>query len=401
VNLTLLLDLDDTLLVNDIRKFLPAYLKAFAAFTEDEVPPEQFVQALLAGTERMLTNRRPDCTLRDIFDETFFPATRLDRSSFEPLAERFYREIFPSLRSLTQPDPDARPLVEQALERGYQLAIATDPLFPRSAIEQRLAWAGLPADKYPFKLIPSYQSMHFSKSEAAYYAEILADMGWPNGPVVMVGDSYERDITPAQRMGLPVFWINGRGGEIVNGGQPVGSGKLGEVLEWIDSLPASSLTPDFSSPSAMLAILRATPAALDSLCRDLPLSVWNLHPDENEWCLNEIICHLRDVESQVNLPRLKKVLQEVNPFMPGMDTDAWALERNYHDQDGLQALWSFTAARIEMLENLESLPQEAWQRVARHAIFGPTSLEELVGFTTSHDRLHLQQVQHTLATVRP
>jgi FMN phosphatase YigB (HAD superfamily) len=401
VNLTLLLDLDDTLLVNDIREFLPAYLKAFSAYAADLVPPEQFVRALLAGTERMAANRRPDCTLREIFDETFFPATRLDRSNFESLAERFYREIFPSLRSLTRPEPAARSLVEQALDRGYELAIATDPLFPLSAIEQRLAWAGLPADVYPFKLIPSYQSMHFSKSETAYFAEILAGMGWPDGPVVMVGDSFERDIIPAQRMGLPAFWINGRAENDHGGNQPSGSGQLGEVLEWIDSMPVSRLTPNFSSPSAILAILRATPAALDSLCRDLPLSAWNQHPEEGEWCLTEIICHLRDVESQVNLPRLKKVLQEVNPFMPGMDTDIWALERNYHDQDGLQALWSFTAARLEVLENLESLPQEAWQRVARHAIFGPTSLEELVGFTTSHDRLHLQQVQRTLAAARP
>ena len=399
MSLTLLLDLDNTLLVNHMHDFVPAYVQAFAGFMSDHLPAEQFVGALMAGTERMMANRRPDCTLREIFEETFYPAARIDRGVFEPLAERFYREVFPSLRRVTHPKPGAQAMVDQALARGYDLVLATDPAFPIEAIEQRLSWAGLPPDKYPFRLIPAYDRMHFTKSEAAYFAELLAWIGWPDGAVVMVGDSFERDIVPAQRMGLPAFWVSPQG-DLTAEDTSLGIGELGDVLGWIDSLPEARLDPDYTTPSAMLAILRATPAALDNLCRDLPPSDWSYHPAEEEWCPNEIVCHLRDVESQVNLPRLHKVLQEVNPFMPGMDTDVWALERNYHDQDGPRALHSFTAARLEILETLEYLPLEAWQRVARHAIFGPTSLDELVSFTTSHDRLHIQQIQRTLMATK-
>ena len=399
MSLTLLLDLDNTLLVNHMHDFVPAYLQTFAGFMADHLPPQRFAAALLAGTDRMMANRRPDCTLKEIFEEAFYPVAQIERNVFEPLAERFYREIFPSLRSLTHPNPGAQAMVELALERGYDLVLATDPAFPHTAIEQRLAWAGLPVEKYPFKLIPSCDRMHFTKSEAAYFAELLAGVGWPDGPVVMVGDSYERDMLPAQRMGLPVFWVSPQ--DEGNWDGPVhGAGEIGELLDWIDSQPADRLAPDYGAPSAMLAILRATPAMLDSLCRDLPPTTWSYHPAEDEWCLNEIVCHLRDVETQVNLPRLHKLLQEANPFMPGMDTDAWALERNYHDQNGPQALHSFTAARLEILETLDSLPREAWQRVARHAIFGPTGLDELVGITTSHDRLHLQQIQRTLEFIQ-
>jgi len=35
--------------------------------------------------------------------------------------------------------------------------------------------------------------------------------------------------------------------------------------------------------------------------------------------------------------------------------------------------------------------QAEWDRPARHAIFGPTSLQELVGFMAEHDRLHVRQ----------
>jgi hypothetical protein len=41
---------------------------------------------------------------------------------------------------------------------------------------------------------------------------------------------------------------------------------------------------------------------------------------------------------------------------------------------------------------LEDLPQEGWNLHARHAIFGPTNLKELVNIIAGHDILHVQQV---------
>ena len=72
--------------------------------------------------------------------------------------------------------------------------IATNPLFPRTAIYQRLEWAGLPPDKYPFSLIPSYETFHFAKPNPTYFAEFLTISGWPDGPMIMVGNDLEHDI---------------------------------------------------------------------------------------------------------------------------------------------------------------------------------------------------------------
>jgi hypothetical protein len=108
------------------------------------------------------------------------------------------------------------------------------------------------------------------------------------------------------------------------------------------------------------------------------------------------LCHLRDVDSEVNLPRLQKVLNEGNPFLPGQDTDPWAEIRHYCQQDGLQALYDFTKTRLELLGLLENLPPAGWERRARHAIFGPTNLRELVNIITGHDILHVQQIFRAL-----
>jgi hypothetical protein len=78
--------------------------------------------------------------------------------------------------------------------------------------------------------------------------------------------------------------------------------------------------------------------------------------------------------------------------MPGINSDVWALQRGYAQEDGPTALRQFHAARARMIQLLESLDETGWNQPARHAIFGPTTLLELVSFTTTHDRNHVQQV---------
>jgi hypothetical protein len=157
-----------------------------------------------------------------------------------------------------------------------------------------------------------------------------------------------------------------------------------------------TVEPNYENPSALLAILRSTPAALEIISRELPSEAWPCRPGPENWCLTEIICHLRDVEQEVNLTRIKSVLQESNPFLPGMDTDPWAKERYYIDQDGQGALITFSATRQRLLKLLEKLSPQEWEHPARHAILGPTSLLELVSIIASHDRLHIHQIHQLI-----
>jgi hypothetical protein len=108
--------------------------------------------------------------------------------------------------------------------------------------------------------------------------------------------------------------------------------------------------------------------------------------------------HLRDADSEVNLPRLKKILEETNPFLPGVDTDRWAEERDYLYQDGKQALQHFSVVRQRLLRILEQISPADWERTARHAIFGPTHLKELIAITAGHDQLHVRQMVSTVAS---
>jgi FMN phosphatase YigB (HAD superfamily) len=393
VTQTLLIDLDNTLLFNDMETFLPAYLQALSTHLAPYAEPGVMVNTLIGATRRMVENRRPDCTLLEVFNEAFYPLLGLRERELSETVGAFYKDVFPTLKTVTRPNPEAVQLVEQALERGFQIAVATNPLFPRAAILHRLEWAGLSPEKYPFRLISSFEQFHFSKPHPAFLAECLGILGWPDGAVVVVGDDPQKDIRAARLLGLPAYWItqDGQWPESEKAA-PTGSGSLAGLLPWLDGLPEEALRPDFSSPSAVFAILQSTPAVLDGLLRMDPAKIQMKRLQPGEWTPTEILCHLRDVEKEVNLPRLKKVLHENNPFLPGMDTDPWAEERLYYCQDGEQAFSHFITARMKLLDLITDLDPETWERSARHAILGPTRLIELVGIIAKHDRLHVQQI---------
>jgi hypothetical protein len=58
----------------------------------------------------------------------------------------------------------------------------------------------------------------------------------------------------------------------------------------------------------------------------------------------------------------------------------------------VDALRDFTNTRLEILKTIKGLTQAELNLKARHAIFGPTNLRELIAFMVEHDRLHLHQI---------
>ncbi len=391
----LLFDLDDTLLGNEMNSFVPAYVQALAKRMATVADPATLIKTLMSATQRMVENQSPDLTLEQKFDAAFYPPLGLVRQEVQGIIDHFYIEDFPKLQGLTRLKHDAVSVVRQLLDRGDQAAIATNPLFPRTAILQRLSWAGLPADRVSFALIPSYETFHFAKPNPAYFAEFLGQLGWPKIHVIMVGNDIESDIGAARQLGLPVFWMTNNGTSAWTGQDAVPPhGEFTDLIPWLDSSSAEPLPTNFTSPAALLAVLRSTPAALATLCKRF--TDFGQRPAENEWSPGEVLCHLRDVDIEVNIPRLQKVIHEGNPFLPGQDTDPWAEKRAYLQQDGIQALKDFTTARLELLGLLEKLKPSEWDRQARHAIFGPMTLRELVNIIAGHDILHIQQLYKAL-----
>lgn len=396
MSLTLLLDLDDTLLDLNLDEFIPVYFEALSDFLEDFVRPQEMIAALMGGTKHMMSNVDPENTLQEKFDSVFFPKIGIAREELQPRLDLFYEEIFPSLSYITSPRPEAVAFVEWAFEQGYCLAISTNPIFPLKAIHHRMRWANLPPEHYPFKTVSSYETYHFSKPHPAYFAEVLGAMGWPDGPVLMVGDDNERDLTGASRLGLPTFWINNSDIDPPERQNYKQRGSIGEVRPWLEAINLSNLEPNFSTPNSLMALMLASPASIQGLLSRVHESFMNKQPRLEEWSLIDILCHLRDTERDINLSRIKLILEQDGPFIAARNTDFRANKSACSEQNAKKTLMEFVSARLETLDILTQASPSDWMRTARHAIFGPTNLLEMVKFMTEHDRLHIRQIWSTL-----
>ena len=392
MSLTLLFDLDDTLLDTNMDSFIPAYFQALSRHLSSRVSPNEMVRALVLGVNAMNENTDPTRTLQEVFDADFFPRLGVPQQDLAQVLDDFYDNIFPTLGSLTRPRPDAAPLIEWALAQGFRVALATDPLFPRKATLHRARWAGLDPEK--FALISSYENFHFTKTYPAYYAEVLGQLGWHEGPILMVGNDVKRDLESAHRLGLKTYFVTTESGS--GPGFEAGSGTLADLRPWLESANLSALEPSFQFPEAVLSIMASTPAVLHSLTASLTASQWNHEPAGGVWAMNEIVCHLRDTEREIHQVQLNLMLEREDSFIPRPDTSVWANEREYLSEQGPAALVEFFVARIANLEKLRSLDAAVWSRRARHAIFGPTNFLEVTRFLTDHDRMHIEQAWNTL-----
>lgn len=232
----LLLDLDGTLLENDMDTFVPAYLRALASFAAPLVAPDRLIPVLLAATGAMNRNDGTGPTNQEAFAAAFYPALGRERSELEPVFARFYAERFAELRPLTRPAPGARELVELAFARRLQVVVATNPLFPATAIEQRLAWAGVGADRHPYALVTTYETMHATKDHSAYYEEILGRLGRRPDECLMAGDDWDWDIAPALHLGLAAYWVAAPDATAPEPAAPlVGRGDLTGLRDWLDA----------------------------------------------------------------------------------------------------------------------------------------------------------------------
>lgn len=193
-------DLDGTLLPMDIDEFMRAYFERIAGYMEAHgMDQAAFLSALKAGTKAMAANH-DGRTNEAAFWSAFFPAfeqvtnaalTEDERQQVRALADAFYDEDFGHIGDGFEANPLAAHVIRVLSEKGYPLVLATMPMFPRRAVEHRLAWAGVDPDA--FVRITSYENSTSVKPKQTYFAEVLASLGVAGSDVCMVGNNTMED----------------------------------------------------------------------------------------------------------------------------------------------------------------------------------------------------------------
>ena len=150
--------------------------------------------------------------------------------------------------------------------------------------------------------------------------------------------------------------------------------------------------------SEACAELARLPGVLDLLVGDLDDATWRARPVPPEWAPIEIVCHLRDEETEDFGVRVRVILEGGTRFAP-IDPARWVEERRYRDASPREALEALRARRAASLELLGAVAAERLLGAVEHRTLGRLSGLDLLVAWVAHDRLHLRQLAGTLARV--
>lgn len=130
--------------------------------------------------------------------------------------------------------------------------------------------------------------------------------------------------------------------------------------------------------------------ALDGLSDD----ALRARPVAGKWSVLEVAVHVTDSEV-VGAARIRMVLGEEEPTLPGYDQDRWSREMRYRDIDpaGLErALTLFAALRASTLPLLSAASPRAWSRTGVHTGRGRVTLRNLLELSADHSERHIAQI---------
>ncbi len=199
-----LFDLDGTLLPMDTDFFLAQYVASVTPHFGHLVEPQQFARELVQSSYAIMADNQGDKTNLEKFFADFLPKVLRTQAELQPIFERFYAHEFSKLRAYTKPSPLARELVQTALTAGYKVVLATNPLFPRRAVLERMSWANV-AD-LPWSFIASNEDTHYCKPNPAYFGALLERLGAAPEDCIHFGNDLTEDMA-ARQVGIPVVMV--------------------------------------------------------------------------------------------------------------------------------------------------------------------------------------------------
>ena len=179
----------------------------FGALAQKLVPlgydKDTLVNNVWAGTKAMITNdgSKPN---EEAFWDTFCILAGRDCRPDIPVFDAFYRNEFIAAKNACQPTTKAKEVINFIKSSGRHLILATNPLFPHVATENRVHWAGLSTED--FELITTYENSSYCKPNPKYYTEILEKTGLAPEECLMVGNNAEEDMI-AETLGMKVFLL--------------------------------------------------------------------------------------------------------------------------------------------------------------------------------------------------
>lgn len=201
----ILFDLDGTLLPMDNDEFAKGYLGMLAQkMAQYGYEPKEFIASIWKATEAVYKNdgkSRNEQVFWDNFSALIGKRVLDDIDKFL----EFYANDFPKAKKFCGYNAQVPELIKSLKSKGFNLVLATNPIFPQVATDERIKWAGL--KKEDFIYCSTHENSHFSKPNPKYYLELTEKLQLNPEECLMVGNDVYEDAVAATSVGMKTFLI--------------------------------------------------------------------------------------------------------------------------------------------------------------------------------------------------
>jgi FMN phosphatase YigB (HAD superfamily) len=188
---TVLFDLDGTLLPINGEAFEAIYFKGLSSYFLDKYEPKEFIKLIWTATKAMVLDTSSK-TNEEAFMDALQALVNEDITWMQERFNQFYLNEFDQIKIAVTPNPSIQKAVKLLKEKGYRLIIATNPMFPKIAIEKRIEWTG--CDRNDFEYVTSFEKNHYCKPQLKFYEEVLSDLDLDASQCLMVGNDIKEDM---------------------------------------------------------------------------------------------------------------------------------------------------------------------------------------------------------------
>lgn len=199
------LDLDGTLITMNQDEFIKLYFSLIGKKMASHGFDVQTIYKALYDGITAMGKGDGSSTCEQLFWKKFnsyFLKSEQDRLT--TLFEEFYSEDFDELRAICPPIQEAIDFIKWCKDEGYNIVLATNPLFPRIATLKRIAWGKI--DPKDFLTITTYEDNYFLKPDKRYFARLLKMHHFKAEETIMIGNNVEEDMS-AKSLGMKVFLL--------------------------------------------------------------------------------------------------------------------------------------------------------------------------------------------------
>ena len=201
---TILFDLDGTLLNIDANEFMKVYMEKLYPRLSSIFTMDDFYNYMNSSIIAAIKSEDDKKTNEEIFIETFREMSGKDMKEIYAHINAFYDNEYTKIEGMYSRSKYMIKAVELLKKKKYNLVVATNPLFPENAVNQRIKWAGL--DPNDFVLITSIEKMSFCKPNPKYYSQILNMISKDAKDCIMVGNDVQEDLI-ASSVGIKTYLV--------------------------------------------------------------------------------------------------------------------------------------------------------------------------------------------------